>query len=65
MPATKMIRLLNKLDQPVKAQVLNDQGAAVEVRIPPRGQSDPLREDWLSEYTDGLIAKGHLKKIPA
>lgn len=61
LPKPRYVRLANKVGQLVTASVVDDSGRAVEIRLGARETSRPVREDRLTEYTRGLIQRGHLR----
>jgi hypothetical protein len=65
-PATlpEMVRVKNKLNQVIDVHFLDDQGRAQSVKVGPQQMSAPLRKDMLTQYTDALVARKHLRLIP-
>lgn len=55
------VRLRNKLRQRLQPSVYDDRGRALPIRLGPNATSGPVRKDRLTAYTQGLIARGHLR----
>lgn len=56
-------RIRNMLGQPVTCSVLSEDGSTSSVRLPANGLSDPYPESHITDYTRGLVSRGHLQLV--
>ena len=57
------VLLKNALNQPLEISTINDRGRVVAQRVGPKSTTRPIAEDRITDFTRGLIAKGHLKSV--